>query len=69
MTPPVVVPSRGCSTKRTLTRVRPGALSPGGEGVGIKHGCYERYLNKLKGQLREGPLCKQKLHDLKKICV
>jgi len=46
----------GNSTKRTLTRLRPGALSPGGKGVDIKHNSYERRLNRLKGRsvLRRG---------------
>lgn len=44
---------RGNSTKRTITRLQPGALSPGGIGVDIKHNSYARYLNKIKGQ---GPL-------------
>jgi hypothetical protein len=30
--------------------LRPGALSPGGSGVDIKHNSYERYLNRLKGR-------------------
>jgi len=38
------------SSKRTVTRNRPGAMSPGGIGVDIKHNSYERYLNRLKGQ-------------------
>jgi hypothetical protein len=38
------------STRRTITRLRPGALSPGGSGVDIKHNSYERYLNRLKGK-------------------
>ena len=38
------------STRRTITRLRPGALSPGGIGVDIKHNSYERYLNRLKGK-------------------
>lgn len=38
------------STKRTITRLRPGALSPGGSGVDIKHNSYERYLNRIKGK-------------------
>jgi hypothetical protein len=44
------------STKRTITRLRPGALSPGGSGVDIKHNSYERYLNRIKGKapLRRG---------------
>jgi len=40
----------GNSTRRTRTRLRPGALSPGGVGVDIKHNSYERYLNRLKGK-------------------
>lgn len=43
------------STKRTITRLRPGALSPGGVGVDIKHNSYDRYLNRLKGK---GPVRK-----------
>jgi hypothetical protein len=44
------------STRRTITRLRPGALSPGGSGVDIKHNSYERYLNRIKGKapLRRG---------------
>lgn len=38
------------STKRTITRNRPGAMSPGGSGVDIKHNSYDRYLNRLKGK-------------------
>jgi hypothetical protein len=38
------------STRRTVTRLRPGALSPGGHGVDIKHNSYDRYLNRLKGK-------------------
>jgi len=46
------------STKRTITRNRPGAMSPGGSGVDIKHNSYDRYLNKLKGKkpIRRGPI-------------
>jgi hypothetical protein len=40
----------GNSTKRTITRLRPGALSPGGEGVDIKHNSYARYLARIKGK-------------------
>lgn len=43
----------GNSLKRTITRLRPGALSPGGVGVDIKHNSYYRYLDRLKGK---GPL-------------
>ena len=43
------------STKSSITRIRPGALSPGGEGVDIKHFSYDRYLNRLKaGNLKAG---------------
>lgn len=44
------------STKYTIPRKRPGALSAGGIGVDIKHNSYNRYLNRLKGQsvLRRG---------------
>jgi len=46
------------STKRTITANRPGAMSPGGAGVDIKHNSYDRYLNRLKGKgpLRRGPV-------------
>lgn len=47
------VPSRGNSTKTSLTRNRPGSQAPGGKGVDIKHGNYARYLARLKGR---GPL-------------
>ena len=50
----------GNSLKRTLTRLRPGALSPGGVGVDIKHNSYDRYLARIKGKgpLRRGPVPK-----------
>jgi hypothetical protein len=48
-----VVPSRGNSTKYSLTRERPGSQRPGGKGVDVKHGSYARYLARLKGK---GPL-------------
>jgi len=50
----------GNSTKRTITRLRPGALSPGGVGVDIKHNSYNRRLNRLKGRkiLRQDPVPK-----------
>lgn len=51
------VPSHGNSTKRSLTRMRPGACSAPGKGVDIKHNSYDRYLAKLKGK---GPLRTQK---------
>ena len=44
------------STRHTIVRDRPGAMSPGGLGVDIKHNSYDRYLNRLKGKsvLRRG---------------
>ena len=44
----VNVPSHGNSTKTTLTRHRPGAGTPGGKGVDVKHGSYARYLARKK---------------------
>jgi hypothetical protein len=48
----------GSSTKHSIMRLRPGAMSPGGKGVDIKHNSYDRYLNKLKGKgpLKRGPI-------------
>lgn len=48
-----IVPSRGNSTRSSLTRDRPGSQAPGGMGVDIKHGSYARYLARIKGK---GPL-------------
>ena len=45
------VPSRGNSVKSTTTANRPGASTPGGEGVDVKHGSYQRYLDKKKGKI------------------
>jgi len=46
------------STKSTITRLQPGAMSPGGVGCDIKHNSYDRYLNRLKGKsaLRRGTI-------------
>lgn len=46
------------STRRTITANRPGAMSPGGTGVDIKHNSYDRYLNRLKGKkpIRRGQI-------------
>ena len=38
------------SLRATKVRNRPGAMSPGGSGVDIKHNSYERYLNRIKGK-------------------
>jgi hypothetical protein len=48
------IPSRGNSTKTTLTRARPGACSPGGVGCDVKHDSYARYLNRIKGRALKG---------------
>jgi hypothetical protein len=44
------------STKHSITRDRPGSMSPGGIGVDIKHNSYDRRLLRLKGKsvLRRG---------------
>ena len=44
----VVRPSHGNSLKQTVTSHRPGAGSPGGVGVDVKHDSYARYLNRKK---------------------
>lgn len=41
---------RGSSVKHTQTNCRPGAGTPGGTGVDIKHNSYDRYLNRIKGK-------------------
>jgi hypothetical protein len=51
----VTVPTRGSSLRSSITRFdRPGCASPGGAGVDMKHGSYQRYLNRImaKGPLR-----------------
>lgn len=42
------VPTRGNSTKSSVTGNRPGSMCPGGRGVDVKHGSYARYLGKIK---------------------
>ena len=44
----VIIPSSGNSLRGTLTSGRPGAGSPGGQGVDVKHDSYARYLNRKK---------------------
>lgn len=46
----VYTPSRGNSTRSTVTSIRPGALSPGGEGIDIKHNSYARYFSRINSQ-------------------
>jgi len=41
-------PSHGNSLHTTLTSNRPGASTPGGKGVDVKHDSYARYLNRKK---------------------
>jgi hypothetical protein len=43
------VPSRGNSTKTSITRLRPGSMAPSGVGVDAKHGSYARYLARKRG--------------------
>jgi hypothetical protein len=45
---PVLSPTHGNSLRRTLTSDRPGASTPGGAGVDVKHDSYARYLNRKK---------------------
>ena len=45
-----IVPTRASSTRQTITRNRPGAGSPGGVGVDVKHNSYDRHLARLKGK-------------------
>ena len=45
---PPLHPTRGNSLRRTLTSDRPGAGTPSGQGVDVKHDSYTRYLNKKK---------------------
>jgi hypothetical protein len=40
----------GSSTRHTQTRCRPGAGTPGGAGVDIKHNSYYRYMDRLKAK-------------------
>ena len=54
-------PTRGNSTKATLTSIKPGACSPGGAGVDVKHDSYARYLARKKArnirtQIKEKPV-------------
>lgn len=50
------VPTRGNSTKTSITSNKPGGMDPGGAGVDVKHGSYHRYLAKKKGILLAKPL-------------
>jgi len=51
----VNAPTRGNSTRSTITANKPGAMTPGGQGVDVKHGSYHRYLAKKKGLLLTKP--------------
>ena len=51
----VNAPTRGNSTKTTITANKPGAMTPGGQGVDVKHGSYDRYLAKKKGKFLTKP--------------
>lgn len=46
----VITPTRGNSLRASLTSDRPGAGSPGGTGVDLKHDSYSRYLNRKKAR-------------------
>ena len=45
---PVTSVTRGNSLHNTITSNRPGAGTPGGAGVDVKHDSYARYLNRKK---------------------
>ena len=45
---PEISHTRGNSLRATLTSDRPGASTPGGKGVDVKHDSYARYLNRKK---------------------
>ena len=45
---PALNPTHGNSLRRTLTSDKPGAGTPGGAGVDVKHDSYARFLNKKK---------------------
>ena len=62
-----VIPTRGNSTKRTKTSLRPGALGPGGKGVDVKHNSYARYLAKKKGGIILGDRGPSSIKHLKGI--
>jgi len=40
----------GSNSSSIWRKTGPGALSPGGSGVDVKHNSYERYLNRIKGK-------------------
>ena len=63
----VVTPSHGNSRRGTKTAHRPGAGSPGGCGVDVKHGSYDRYLARKKGHtLRTSVIAKEPKHGNKR---
>ena len=47
---PAISTTRGNSLRHTITSDRPGAGSPGGTGVDVKHDSYARYLNRKKAK-------------------
>lgn len=62
----VVTPTRGNTTRTTTTSHRPGAGSPGGKGVDVKHDSYARYLARKKGKvLTKKFIAKKPLHGNK----
>jgi hypothetical protein len=59
----VVVPSHCNTLRSTKTSCKPGAGSPGGVGVDVKHNSYARYLNRIKGKgpYRRGPIPREQM--------
>ncbi len=48
---PVLIPTHGNSLRSTLTSNKPGASTPGGKGVDVKHDSYARFLNRKKASV------------------
>jgi hypothetical protein len=61
----------GSSTRHTQPKLRPGAMTPGGYGVDIKHNSYYRYLGKLKAKkpIRRGKIPENYGEPIKFNCV
>lgn len=61
----------GSSTRHTQTSLRPGAMTPGGYGVDIKHNSYYRYIGKLKAKkpIRRGKILENYGEPIKFNCA
>lgn len=54
-----IIPTRGNSTKSSITSHKPGSSNPGGKGVDVKHGSYARHLAILNAKNIKGSNIKQ----------